>query len=153
MDQLPAPKKKREIKKKDPYAYTITDASFGELKVRNSANAWWMDRPKLDRLITAYKNGHNDKEARVYAGITERHLEYFQELHPEFCAVKEDCRQMANIIARKSVVGQMTTDGNLAFKWLEKKVPDEFGQKNNIGIAVQVNVGERMKEIKDKYSK
>lgn len=146
-------RKTKKIAIKDKYAYTIKDVTFGELNVLDSANAWWKDTLKLDNLIKAYKNGHNDKEARVYAGISEEQLRYFQDLHPEFYQIKEDCKQVANIVARSSVVGQMKTDGNLAFKWLERKVPEEFGQKNNIGIAVQVNVGERMKEIKEKYSK
>jgi len=146
-------RKTKKIAIKDRYAYTIKDVTFGEFNVLNSANAWWLDRAKLDKLITAYKNGLDDPEARVYAGISRFNYNYFLEKHPEFSTIKEDCQEVTNLVARNAITSQMKTDGNLAFKWMERKKPHEFGQKNNIGIAVQVNVGERMKEIKEKYSR
>ena len=153
MAQEPALKKKRELKKKDLYAYTITDKVFGELKVLNSANAWWLTQGKVEALINAYKYGCRHQEAMISAGISENQLRYFMEQHPDFSQVIDACKEIPNLKARQTVVTQIATDGNLAFKYLERKLPEEFGAKNNIGIAVQVNVGERMKDIKDKYSK
>jgi len=139
--------------KKPEYQYIYKDAVFGELAVRKSANAWWTDKGKLDKLITAFKNGHDDVEARIYTGISADQLIYFQEVHPEFYRIKEDLRETANLLARSSVVTQMKNDGNLAFKWLERKKSSEFGPKNNIGIAVQVNIGEKMREMKEEFKK
>jgi hypothetical protein len=153
MDQQIVPKKKRELKKKPEYEYIYKDVVFGELAVRKSDNAWWTDRGKLDKLITAYKNGHDDVESRIYAGISRFQLDYFMEIHPEFSTIKEDLRETANLLARSSVVTQMKSDGNLAFKWLERKKSNEFGPKNNIGIAVQVNIGEKMREMKEEFKK
>jgi hypothetical protein len=139
--------------KKPKYEYIYKDVVFGELVVQKTANAWWSDRTKLDKLITAYKNGHDDVEARIYTGISGKQLIYFEEVHPEFCQIKEDLRETANLLARSSVVTQMKSDGNLAFKWLERKKSNEFGPKNNIGIAVQVNIGEKMREMKEEFKK
>jgi len=152
MDQQIVPKKKRELKKKPEYEYIYKDVVFGELAVRKSDNAWWTDRGKLDKLITAYKNGHDDVESRIYAGISRFQLDYFMEIHPEFSTIKEDLRETANLLARSSVVTQMKNDGNLAFKWLERKKSNEFGPKT-IGVAVQVNIGEKIREDKERYSK
>jgi hypothetical protein len=153
MDQQIVPKKKRELKKKDPYAYTITDKVFGELKVLSTANAWWLTLGKVEALINAYKYGCRNEEAWISAGISDNQFYYFMEKHPEFSGIIKACKEIPNLKARQTVVTQIATDGNLAFKYLERKLPEEFGAKNNIGIAVQVNVGERMKDIKDKYSK
>ena len=153
MTQELTTKKKRELKKKDPYAYTITDKVFGEFKVLSTANAWWLTSTKVEALINAYKYGCRNEEAWISAGITDRQFYYFTDKHPEFCGVIKACKEIPNLKARQTVVTQIATDGNLAFKYLERKLPEEFGAKNNIGIAVQVNVGERMKEIKEKYSK
>ena len=153
MDQQIVPKKKRELKKKPEYEYIYKDVAFGEIKLKTSDNGWWKEKIKLDKLITAYKNGHDDAEARIYAGISKIQLTYFEELHPEFYAIKEDLRETANLLARSSVVTQMKNDGNLAFKWLERKKSSEFGPKNNIGIAVQVNIGEKMREMKEEFKK
>jgi hypothetical protein len=145
--------KRKEIKKKDPYAYTITDKVFGEFKAVNTDNAWWLSSAKVEALINAYKYGCRNEEAWISAGISDDQFYYFTDKHPEFYGIIKACKEIPNLKARQTVVTQIATDGNLAFKYLERKLPEEFGAKNNIGIAVQVNVGERMKDIKDKYSK
>lgn len=153
MSQEIAPKKKKELKKKDPYAYTITDKAFGEFKVVNSDNAWWMDKVKLDNFINAFKYGANIKQAKVSAGISEEQWNYFANKHPDFYLVIEACKEIPNLRALQKVVADIPNEGQMARWWLEKRMPEEFGARNNIGIAVQVNVGERMKEIKEKYMK
>ena len=153
MEQQIVPKKKRELKKKDPYAYTITDKAFGEFKVVNSDNAWWMERTKLEAFINAFKYGANVKQAMVAIGISERQYGYFLNKHPDFCMLREACGKIPDLKALQTMVGGLGNDLTTARWYLERKMPEEYGQKNNIGIAVQVNVGERMREIKDKYSK
>lgn len=70
-------------------AYVIEDACFPfPLAIRQSDNAWWMDVTKVQRLIDAFKLGHLIKDARFYAGITERQWEYFNTVHPDFWAVQ-----------------------------------------------------------------
>ena len=48
------PPEERQTGKEELYAYTITDKMFGELKILNSANAWWLDKAKVHDLINAF---------------------------------------------------------------------------------------------------
>lgn len=127
-------KKPKTKTKKDPIAYTIEDKYFGKLKVLKSANAWWMDKTKVDNLIRGFKMDCKLKECLVLAGISQRQFEYFKEKHEDFCGVLEALRQLPITQARQTVIVGIQKDPNLAFRYLERKAPDEFKEKKEIDI-------------------
>lgn len=151
MPKKRAKKQGKKVEAKPKYAYTLTDAVFGEILVLNSeSGAWWLNPTKLEQLVNAFKYDATREEACISAGITVRQLEYFMEKHPEALSAFDSCRHVAILQARESVVRQMKTDGNLAFKYLERKRPSEFAPKPPI-MAVQINMSERMQAKKEKY--
>ncbi len=127
-------KKQKNIKKKEFIAYIIEDKHFGELRVKKSANAWWMHRGKVESLIQGFKMDCRVRECLVLAGITEDQLKYFREKHPEFSTVLEALRSVTITQARLSLIRDMQKDGHLALKYLERKAPDEFKEKKEIEI-------------------
>lgn len=109
------------------YAYRITDACFGEFLVLKTANAWWQDSTKVSKLIDAYKFECTDNEARFYAGISTRQLEYFNEVHPEFCGIKAICKEEMGLMARRNFYERVKKgDVVTVDKYLGKKHKKEF---------------------------
>jgi hypothetical protein len=125
--------KDKQIGPKLKYAYKITDKYFDTLYVLNSANAWWMDKGKVENLIAAYKIDCSNEEACVYAGISEDQRRYFGEQHPEFSLVKNRCRELPCMQARMTVVGAIKTDSRTAIKYLERKKKAEFSTRQEFG--------------------
>ncbi len=150
--------KKRKAKKrvvaivepKPEFAYVVTDKTFGELKIKNSDNAWWLDMTKVELLINAFKYDATHEEACISAGILIHNLRYFMELHPEFSLVIEACRQVPTLKARQTVVTGLGTDLTTARWYLERKRPGEFGVKPPV-VAVQINMNERIDKIREKF--
>lgn len=121
----------RQTGKDSRYAYTITDKKFDEFRVLNSANAWWLDQSKVQRLIDAFKFDASVEEARAYAGISENQWKYFNKLHPDFSTVRAVCEQLPNLKARKTVVDNLD-DASTAKWYLTKKKSKEFGDKIDV---------------------
>lgn len=126
---LKAPEE-RQTGKDNPFAYTITDKNFPDFKVLNSANAWWIDKVKVMNLVSAYKMDCTDEEASVYAGITPQNLRYFKELHPEFLQIKQACKQLPMLKARKKIVESLETDVENAHWYAERKRKGEFSKRD-----------------------
>ena len=137
-----------EVSKVDQYAYTIRDRAFGILKVENSANAWYRDRGKLIRLITAFKYDATIKEACFSAGISADQYKYFVEKHPEFSTIIEACRQMPILRARKNIVDSLETDSKVAMWYLARKRPEEFSTAiaDNMVVMPRISMREVAKE-------
>ena len=150
-------------------AYTIFDPIFDKFDAYKTAQAWWSDRTKVERLIAAFKSNMRVNGACSYAIISERQWGYFNDLHPDFCRVKEACEEFAR---GKSMVGAMNKfniDGmnDLAtVRWfLERNHPDFFPKgrvpdgtevlqpqiNNNVNVAVgvQIDAGEITQALKD----
>ena len=123
----------RQTGRHSPYAYEIRDVNFGTLQVKNTANGWWLDRSKVQRLIDAFKIGSTDEEACLYAGININTFKYFITLHPEFSPIKQQLKQYPLLVARRTVVGALEKDPNIAMQYLTKKKKDEFG--NNLDVT------------------
>lgn len=113
----------RQTGRNQPYAYEIKDVNFGTLQVKNSANGWWLDRSKVQRLIDAFKTGCTNEEACLYAGILPNTLKYFEQLHPEFLTIKQALKEYPMLVARKTVVANLEKDPKLAMQYLERKDP------------------------------
>jgi hypothetical protein len=117
---------------KDKFAYFIEDKSFGKLYVKKSGNAWWLDRGKVERLITGFKMDCKPQECRLLAGITKDQLDYFKKMHPEFSAILDDVRKMPSIKARQTIIRALENDPRAAMWYLERKEADEFREKKQI---------------------
>lgn len=145
-------KPKKDIVNKEPeYIYTITDAAFEDFKIMKTANAWWLDRRKVENLIAAYKFDCTDEEACAYAGIRIHQLRYFRETHPDFSQVKEACKQLPTIQARNTVVNALRTDPKLAMDYLERKRKSEFGKRDeHIVIPQQKTLEDFLDEMEER---
>jgi hypothetical protein len=122
---LPKDKTQRRTGKDETYAYVVKDKCFGEFKVLNSMNAWWLDSVKISQLIDAFKIDANDDEACFYAGVTIEQLKYFTTLHPEFYTIKHMCRQNLGLIAKKNFALGVEKDKAMSLEYLKMKRKDE----------------------------
>jgi len=122
---------KGEITPTDPStAYILTDfLSDFQLHIKKSANAWWMDKWLVHKLLFAFELGCPISEARSWAGITERQYKYFAKIHPEINEIREGFQSMLVLRARKKVAESLDSNLKIAWWWLQKKRADEFGRK------------------------
>lgn len=106
-------------------AYRITDPLFGEFKIYKTyghRRGFWENEPaKVDRLIAAFKMGHNVKNACIYAGITEDAWGRFLEAYPSFRGLKEACQAVTSLAAMDTIQTGVRTDPVLAFRYLNKR--------------------------------
>ncbi len=127
------------------------------LEVLHSANAWWMDRSKVHELLSAFKYRFTIQEACVYTGITLAQYKYFARLHPIINELREDYKHMLNFKARQAIFRELSTNGRLAMRYLEKAEPEEWGSPSR-KRAAEVRADRRtMKEAvardREEYSK
>lgn len=132
---LPKAITERQTGKVEVYAYTIKDAAFGEFNVLNTANAWWLDNLKVNKLIDAFKFDCSVGEAMYYAGITRGQWEYFNQLHPDFSGVEQAAREHLGLIARRNFAKRMENgDAAAVDMYLKKKHKLEFSNAT-IGVV------------------
>ncbi len=81
----------------------------------------------LMELKTAFCFDSTDAEACVFAGISEKTLYNYQKKHPEFLQEKEGWKTTVIFEARKAVCEAIEKDAWLAFRYLCRKLPHEFG--------------------------
>ena len=129
---------------KNPIAYTIKDKVFDSFDVKNSANAWWIDKTKVENLINAYKWDAPDEEAIINAGISLVQLDYFKKNHSDFSRVKTACKEIPNLRARQTVVTKATESYANAMDYLKRKKKLEFGDGIDVTsagkpIAIQIS--------------
>lgn len=81
----------------------------------------------LSELKTAFSFGATDKEACIFAGISEKTLYNHQSKNTEFLQQKELWKASPILEARKAVYDAIEK-GNayIALKYLQSKKPDEF---------------------------
>jgi hypothetical protein len=127
--------KKYSKRENDKIAYTIDDKNFGELKIKHTANAWWKDEGKVVKLIRGLKMDCKPRELRLLAGITQDQYDYFLKIHPDFSVIFKDFRAIPSIKARQTVMMGIQKDPNIAFKYLERKEPDEFKEKRELEVS------------------
>ncbi len=83
----------------------------------------------LQKLEWAFKLGATDREACNEAVISPQTLYNYQAKNPDFLEQKDAWKSSPIFKARKTVVEHLETDPNLALKYLEKKLPEEFGKR------------------------
>ncbi len=86
-----------------------------------------INRHVLSELKMAYCVDSTDKEACQFAGISEKTLYNYQNKNPDFLQQKQQWKAEVIFKAREQVVKSVETDGRLAFRYLERKCPQEFG--------------------------
>ena len=144
------PKTLRQTGKDEPYAYTITDVNFGEFKVLNTANGWWLNQQKVELLIAAYKIDASDEEACAYAGIRAENLRYFKDMHPDFLHVKAACKQLPFLTARNTIVSGLAKDTKMALDYMGRKRKHEFGRRDE---HVVIPTEKTLEDLIDDYEK
>lgn len=95
-----------------------------------------MTKETLQKLEVAFKLGCPDREACVFAGISPQTLYNYQEKNSEFLEQKHVWKAMPEFKARKAVIDNFDKKPELALKYLEKKLPEEFGAKSQHMISV-----------------
>jgi len=131
----------------NPIAYTITDKIFEKLEVKNSANAWWLEKTKVEALIQVFKFDGTQEEACSYAGITQRQYDYFIEQHPQFCEIIGACREIPNLKARKTAVSKIEESYQNAMDYLKRKKKKEFGDRMEVDNPAQVEAIKSLENI------
>jgi len=91
-----------------------------------------MTEDRINKLVEAFAIGASDKEACAYAEISHQALYNYQEKHPEFVERKEALKHRPTLLARQSVVKGLVTDANLAMKYLERRLPNEFATRREL---------------------
>ncbi len=125
-------------------AYTVkTLPERPELEIRKTANAWWLDKNKIYKLLAAFAAEATIPEACVFVDITERQYKYFAKLHPRIRELRRDYRNMNILRARKNVIEGLKGDKRFSLKYLEKKLPSEFGTPSRRKKIIPANSGVR----------
>lgn len=111
---------------------------------------WWegdIGEQRLDSLKKAFLYGASDEEACYIAGIKKQSLYYYiRNKNSEFGEEKEQLKLNVVFSARRTVVKAIGTNPDMAWRFLAKKIPREFGENsegsiiNNFGtINTQIN--------------
>ena len=103
-------------------AYVIKDPYSGDMEVKASANGWWLNQETMDIIIGGLKEGNSIKTVCAYARVSKAQWQYFNELHPEFAAIVERCRD-SQIIRAMDTVNRNLDDPKMARWYLERRHP------------------------------
>lgn len=141
--------KTKKIKRKSVKTYVIEDSTFGQFTIKYSDNPWWKDKDKVVKLIQGFKMDCKPSELRILAGISEDQLRYFLEQHEELSRVFEDLRKTPTLKARMTIVQAIGKDANHAFRYLERKEPEEFQEKKSIELSEKPSLVQDMFPLND----
>lgn len=86
----------------------------------------------LRKLEEAFLLGCTDREACFCAGIMPSTLYEYCKKNTEFSERKELLKEQPVFKARKSVVGALESNPDLALKFLERKKKDEFSLRSEV---------------------
>lgn len=86
-----------------------------------------MTQDVVRKLEYAFVYDSTVEEACLYAGISRDTYYNFCKKFPDFSDRIEQLRNATTFVLRKRVVLGAMEDANLAFKYLERKLPQEFG--------------------------
>lgn len=105
------------------------------------------------KLEEAFAFGCSDLEACYYADISKDTLYRMQKADPHFCERKEMLKERPTLIARQSVVRQMTKDGDLSLRFLERKKRDEFSTKTEVENTTTIEIQQTKEKLKGIFDK
>ena len=90
---------------------------------------WWENLEKKTKLEQAFAIGCKDSEACAYAEISLDQLYYYTStVNKEFQVRKDELKLKPILKARQTVVGNLS-DPDMAFRYLERRVKDEFASR------------------------
>lgn len=91
-----------------------------------------MTEAVLRKLEEAFAIGATDKEACFYADISPTSLYEYQDRNPKFAERKDALKERPVLLARQTVVKNLESNPELAFKFLERKRRAEFAQRQEL---------------------
>ena len=141
----PTGKAKRVIEQ--PIAYVIKDKAFGELEIKNSPNAWWLDKIKVEALLNVCKIDATVEECCYHTGISLAQYKYFIEQHPYFSAIKAQLNQYPFLKARKKIVEGIDESFENAMEYMKRKKKLEFSERQEIDNPAQTEAIKSLESI------
>ncbi|MDQ3075937.1 MAG: hypothetical protein M3Q34_02315 [bacterium] len=96
------------------------------LKIKPTANAWWKDQSKVQRLMALLYVGLTVEKACKNIGISRRKYKYFVQIHPEVTEIHKIYKSGFLTTAERTVKDRVEKDPKFALKYLRKKKPEEF---------------------------
>ncbi len=115
-----------------------------------------INKQVLSELKMAYSLDSTDKEACNLAGISEKTLYNYQNKNPDFLQQKQAWKAEVTLKAREQLVKAIGSDGRLAFRYLERKLSQEFGCHSvqwRYGGNNSPELQEALNRVNDLYSK
>lgn len=94
----------------------------------------------LRKLEEAFALGASDGEACFYAGIGKTSLYEYQIEHPDFTERKEALKEKPILQARQTVVKAISTDSDMAMRYLKAKRKAEFSERQELTGADGVSL-------------
>ncbi len=114
---------------------------------------WWEGDEgsvRIETLRKAFLYGASDEEACYLAGISKQQLYYYcKNKNPDFGKEKEELKLNVVFSARRTVVKAISTNPDMAWRFLAKKLPKEFGDNDGGGIIN--NFGTMNTQINQEY--
>lgn len=121
-------------------------------KKSNAGRPTKMTETTIKKLEEAFALGCSDGEACFYADISKQTLYDYQAKYPQFVDRKESLKQRPVLMARQSVVKDLSSNSDLALKYLERKVKNEFSTRqenentnNNFNHEINIQWGDDSK--------
>ncbi len=109
------------------YSYSKENMKTFSKNYKKQGRPTVISKHVLSELKMAYSVDSTDKEACSLAGISEKTLYNYQKKNPDFLQQKQGWKNEVILKAREQVVKAIEKDGRLALRYLEKKLPQEFG--------------------------
>lgn len=105
----------------------------------------------LAKLEAAFMYGCSDGEACLYAGIYPSTLYHYQKDHPEFKERKDLLKKMPFLQARQATVASFPKRPDIALRFLEDRLPEEFSPKMKHEHEHTINLAAELRERSKKY--
>ena len=124
---LDGPFIQKQAEKKEGVAFVIKDVYNGDLEIKESANGWWMEEDKLEKLLQGLSDGHTIKTACALARVSRAQWQYFNKMHPEFMALVEIAEDWQTVRAIDTVNANL--DDPAMARWILEKRHPKFKTK------------------------
>ena len=99
-----------------------------------------MTEETLNKLTLAFSKGLSDREACLFANISQQTLYNYCNANPAFLELKEHLKEKPQMQAKLNVVDGIERGDIELSKWyLERKNKGEFSTKQDIGITGSIN--------------
>lgn len=110
----------------------------------------------IDKLCQAFALGCTDKEACLYADISQGLLYKYQTKHPDFLERKERLKEAPVLKARQTVIRSIEKGDDVSARWyLERRKPEEFRQSHDVSVTASgsLSIEDREEALRDFLSR